>query len=221
MSELRHPPPNIISYKSVWFSSVQTYYAPCLESSSAPKHGPPHSILGTLTQPKKSTLEHADRPQLFQAPASFPVLEQASKPFVLGTTMACRWSMSHRNKAFVAVMDEYRALTKELLGLPSRFEVLYLQGDFDLGFLTAAMNLLPKAAKLPMPTQAHGLRRPSRRPSMQHRQRCHQLGKHLPTTFLKWGLLTKTTLSCTSPRTTLILGPSMRPCRATFRWSQT
>lgn len=51
--------------------------------------------------------------------------------------------MSHRSKPFVAVMDECRALTKELLGLPDRFEVLYLQGGASLGFLTAAYNFLP------------------------------------------------------------------------------
>ena len=55
--------------------------------------------------------------------------------------------MSHRSKAFVAVMDECRALTKELLGLPNRFEVLYLQGGASLGFLTAAMNLLPEGGQ--------------------------------------------------------------------------
>ena len=51
--------------------------------------------------------------------------------------------MSHRSKAFVEVMDECRSLTKELLGLPDRFEVLYLQGGASLGFLTAAMNFIP------------------------------------------------------------------------------
>jgi phosphoserine aminotransferase len=32
--------------------------------------------------------------------------------------------MSHRSKAFVAAMEECRALTKELLELPDRFEIL-------------------------------------------------------------------------------------------------
>jgi len=52
--------------------------------------------------------------------------------------------MSHRSKPFVAVMEEARALTKELLGLPDRFEILYLQGGASLGFLTTAYNLLPE-----------------------------------------------------------------------------
>jgi len=52
--------------------------------------------------------------------------------------------MSHRSKPFVAVMEETRALTKELLGLPDRFDILYLQGGASLAFLTAAYNLLPE-----------------------------------------------------------------------------
>lgn len=52
--------------------------------------------------------------------------------------------MSHRSQAFVDIMEEARSLTKELLNLPENFEVLYLQGGASLGFLTAAMNLIPK-----------------------------------------------------------------------------
>ena len=55
--------------------------------------------------------------------------------------------MSHRSKAFVETMEECRSLTKALLGLPDRFEVLYLQGGASLGFLTAAMNFLPEGGK--------------------------------------------------------------------------
>ena len=55
--------------------------------------------------------------------------------------------MSHRSKAFVAAMEECRALTKELLELPDRFEILYLQGGASLAFLTAAMNFLPEGGQ--------------------------------------------------------------------------
>ena len=75
--------------------------------------------------------------------------------------------MSHRSKAFVATMDECRALTKELLGLPDRFEVLYLQGGASLGFLTAAMNFLRRADKRRTPTPARGRPRPSKKPNTQ------------------------------------------------------
>ena len=73
--------------------------------------------------------------------------------------------MSHRSKAFVKTMDECRALTKELLGLPDRFEILYLQGGASLGFLTAAMNLLPKVDKRPTPTRARGRPKLSKKPN--------------------------------------------------------
>ena len=52
--------------------------------------------------------------------------------------------MSHRSKPFVAVMEDAREITKELLGLPDRFEILYLQGGASLGFLTTAYNLIPE-----------------------------------------------------------------------------
>lgn len=55
--------------------------------------------------------------------------------------------ISHRSKDFVAVMEEARSLVKELLNLPERFDVLFLQGGASLGFYTAAMNLLPEGGK--------------------------------------------------------------------------
>ena len=55
--------------------------------------------------------------------------------------------MSHRSKAFVAAMEECRALTKELLGLPDRFDILYLQGGASLAFLTSSMNFLPEGGQ--------------------------------------------------------------------------
>ena len=48
--------------------------------------------------------------------------------------------ISHRSKAFVNIMEEARSLVKELLSLPSGYEVLFLQGGASLGFLTAAYN---------------------------------------------------------------------------------
>jgi phosphoserine aminotransferase len=52
--------------------------------------------------------------------------------------------ISHRSKESVAVMEEARSLVKSLLGLPERFDVLFLQGGASLGFLTAAYNFLPE-----------------------------------------------------------------------------
>jgi len=55
--------------------------------------------------------------------------------------------ISHRSKDFVAVMEEARSLVKEMLHLPERFDVLFLQGGASLGFYTAAMNFLPEGGK--------------------------------------------------------------------------
>ena len=51
--------------------------------------------------------------------------------------------MSHRSKAFVAVMEEARDLVRSELNLPDRYEVLFLQGGASLGFLTTALNFTP------------------------------------------------------------------------------
>ncbi|MCH2199178.1 MAG: 3-phosphoserine/phosphohydroxythreonine transaminase [Flavobacteriales bacterium] len=55
--------------------------------------------------------------------------------------------ISHRSKDFVAVMEEARSLVKELLNLPSNYEVLFLQGGASLAFLTTAYNYLPEGGK--------------------------------------------------------------------------
>ena len=44
-------------------------------------------------------------------------------------------------------MEEARSLVKEMLHLPERFDVLFLQGGASLGFYTAAMNFLPEGGK--------------------------------------------------------------------------
>lgn len=49
--------------------------------------------------------------------------------------------ISHRSAAFVDVMEEARALVKELLNLPNGYTVLFLQGGASLGFLMAAYNM--------------------------------------------------------------------------------
>ncbi len=76
------------------------------------------------------------------------VLEQASRAVHKWDSNGLSLvEMSHRSKPFVAVMEECRALTKELLQLPDCYEVLYLQGGASLGFLTAAMNFLPEGGQ--------------------------------------------------------------------------
>lgn len=55
--------------------------------------------------------------------------------------------ISHRSKDFVAVMENARALVKELLEVPEGYQVLFLQGGASLGFLIAAYNFLPQGGK--------------------------------------------------------------------------
>lgn len=51
--------------------------------------------------------------------------------------------MSHRSKDFVAVMDNANSLVKELLKVPSDYEVLFLGGGASLQFTMTVQNLLP------------------------------------------------------------------------------
>ena len=55
-------------------------------------------------------------------------------------------SVSHRSKEWESVMDECRALWKELLNIPDDYEVLFLGGGASLQFLYVAMNLLENKA---------------------------------------------------------------------------
>ena len=55
-------------------------------------------------------------------------------------------SVSHRSKEWESVMDECRALWKELLNIPDNYEVLFLGGGASLQFLYVAMNLLESKA---------------------------------------------------------------------------
>ncbi len=82
----------------------------------------------------------------FAGPAILPasVLEQATaatKDFAgMGLSIL---EISHRSAPFVAVLNEAVSLTKELLGLDDRFEVLFLTGGASSQFYMAPMNLLP------------------------------------------------------------------------------
>ena len=55
-------------------------------------------------------------------------------------------SISHRTKEWEAVMNECRALWKELLNIPDTHEVVFLGGGASLGFLYVAMNFLENKA---------------------------------------------------------------------------
>ena len=54
--------------------------------------------------------------------------------------------ISHRSKEFQAVMDEAQSLFKELLDVPSGYEVVFLGGGASLQFCMVPFNLLNKKA---------------------------------------------------------------------------
>lgn len=60
-----------------------------------------------------------------------------------GVSLLC---ISHRTKEWEAVMDETRALWKELLNIPEGYEVVFLPGGASMEFLYVAMNFLEKKA---------------------------------------------------------------------------
>lgn len=55
-------------------------------------------------------------------------------------------SISHRTKEWEAVMDETRSLWKELLNIPSGYEVVFLSSGASMEFLYVAMNYLNRKA---------------------------------------------------------------------------
>ena len=55
-------------------------------------------------------------------------------------------SISHRTKEWESIMDECRALWKELLNIPDTHEVVFLGGGASMGFLYVAMNFLENKA---------------------------------------------------------------------------
>ena len=63
--------------------------------------------------------------------------------------------VSHRSKEFVAVVDEARALVKELLDIPEGYDVVFLGGGASMQFCMVPYNLLAtKAAYLDTGTWA-------------------------------------------------------------------
>ncbi len=62
-----------------------------------------------------------------------------------GTGMSVM-EISHRTREWEAVMDDCRALWKELLDIPDTHEVVFLGGGASLGFLYVVMNFLERKA---------------------------------------------------------------------------
>lgn len=78
-------------------------------------------------------------------PAAMPVsvLEEAQRDLVAmpGEGMSVM-EMSHRSKAFIAIMEQTEAGLRELLAIPDNYRVLFLHGGSRLQFSMVPMNLL-------------------------------------------------------------------------------
>jgi phosphoserine aminotransferase len=71
------------------------------------------------------------------------VLKQASEACINFDNMNLSLiEISHRSKNYVAVMDEARALIKELFEVGDEYEVMYLGGGASLQFAMVPYNLL-------------------------------------------------------------------------------
>ena len=81
----------------------------------------------------------------YSGPAILPeeVLQQAKEAINDFAGMGLSiLEISHRSKEFVKVMDDARALVKELMNLNDNYEVLFLQGGGSTQFCMVPMNLL-------------------------------------------------------------------------------
>ncbi len=75
------------------------------------------------------------------------VLEQAQKELIdfKGTGMSVM-EISHRSKEFEAVLGEAEQDLRTLMGIPSNYKILFLQGGATLQFAMIPMNLRPAGA---------------------------------------------------------------------------
>ena len=80
-------------------------------------------------------------------PSTLPlsVLEEAQREFLdfAGTGMSVT-EISHRNKAFEAVVQEGEALLRELMHIPDDYAVLFVQGGASTQFAAVPLNLMHK-----------------------------------------------------------------------------
>ena len=78
-------------------------------------------------------------------PSTLPleVLEEAQRELLdFGGTGMSVTEISHRNKAFEAVVTEGEALLRELMGIPDDYAVLFVQGGASTQFAAVPLNLM-------------------------------------------------------------------------------
>jgi phosphoserine aminotransferase len=79
-----------------------------------------------------------------------PVLEKAAAEMTdaHGTGQSVM-EMSHRSGAFKPIIEKTEALLRELMGIPSNYRVLFLQGGASLQFAMVPLNLAMPAGQTP------------------------------------------------------------------------
>ncbi len=83
-------------------------------------------------------------------PSTMPesVLKRAADELLCyGSTGMSVMEMSHRAKMYVEIFDETVALVRALMGVPSDYEVLFLQGGAMGQFAAVPMNLMGRSGK--------------------------------------------------------------------------
>jgi len=72
-----------------------------------------------------------------------PVLEQAQRDLLsLPGVGASVMEISHRSKAFDAILTDAQALIRQLLGVPDNYRLVFMQGGAHLQFTLVAQNFL-------------------------------------------------------------------------------
>lgn len=77
-----------------------------------------------------------------------PVLKQIQAELLnAGGSGMSVMEMSHRSKSFMPIIAEAEALLRELMGIPSNYKVLFLQGGASTQFSMIPMNLMGEVKK--------------------------------------------------------------------------
>lgn len=76
-----------------------------------------------------------------------PVLEQARDELVEWQDGSSVMEVSHRSRAFMAVAERAESDLRDLLGIPSNYRVLFMQGGATAQFAAVPMNLAAQGAR--------------------------------------------------------------------------
>ena len=84
--------------------------------------------------------------------------------------------ISHRSKTFDEIIARAESGLRELMGIPSNYHILFLQGGASLQFSMVPMNFLPAKAALITCSPEAGARKRSRKRKSRRCERCRDDG---------------------------------------------